>query len=154
MRIDHLNIVVENIEFSTKFYTEILGFENTLELDLDAKWMEEITGFSSPKAKCVFLEPTSKNCRIELLEYINPKTNIVESQTQHQLNLQGIRHIALEVDNIDEIYNRAKKFGVEFISKPIQVPLEVVPSGKILCYLKAPDGVILELAQYKNKKTI
>jgi len=73
MRIDHINIVVNNIEKSTYFYVEVLGFEKTLELEVDAKWMEELTGFTNPKAKCIFLEPSSKNCRIELLEYINPK---------------------------------------------------------------------------------
>ena len=149
MRIDHINIVVENIAITKNFYTNILGFEKTLELDLDAKWMSELTGFESPKAKCVFLETATKNCRIELLEYITPKTKI-SKHDQYQLNSQGIRHIALEVENIDEIYSKAIQKGIEFISKPIQVPLEVVSNGKTLCYLKAPDGVILELAQYSK----
>lgn len=148
MRIDHINIVVEDINISQKFYTEILGFKKTLELDLDAQWMSKLTGYSSPKAKCVFLETSSKNCRIELLEYISPQTSLINDKEQHSLNMQGIRHIALEVDNIHEIYSKAKNEGIEFISKPIQVPLEVVASGKVLCYLKAPDGVIIELAQY------
>jgi len=148
MRIDHINIVVKDIEKSKRFYIDILGFEQTLELYLDAKWMEELTGFKDPKAKCVFLEPSTKNCRIELLEYLNPKTNLVDEKTQHLLNTQGIRHIALEVDDIDTIYQKSKDFGVEFISKPINAPLELVPNGKTLCYLKAPDGVVLELAQY------
>lgn len=151
MRIDHINIVVSNIKSSEKFYTEVLGLKKTLELELDADWMNEITGFKSTKAKCVFLEPSSKNCRIELLEYISPSTIQNDSSQQHQLNLQGIRHIALEVDNIDSIYKKAVENGVEFISKPVAVPLEVVASGKILCYLKAPDGVILELAQYTKR---
>ncbi len=150
MRIDHINIVVDDIKKSEMFYTDILGLDKTLELELDAKWMSELTGFDNPKAKCVFLEPSSKNCRIELLEYIKPKTFNIDTNTQHQLNTQGIRHIALEINNIAEVYEKAKRLGVEFISKPVKVPLEIVPEGKTLCYLKAPDGVILELAQYER----
>lgn len=149
MRIDHINIVVEDIILSQKFYIEVLGFEKTLELELNQEWMSELTGFESPKAKCVFLETSTKNCRIELLEYISPEI-LSNENSDYKLNKQGIRHIALEVDNIDEIYSKAKEKGIEFISKPIQVPLEVVASGKVLCYLKAPDGVIIELAQYKK----
>ncbi|MEA3354157.1 MAG: VOC family protein [Campylobacterota bacterium] len=148
MRIDHINIVVAHIEKSEKFYIEVLGLEKTLDLHLEESWMEELTGFKKPSAKCVFLETPSKNCRIELLEYINPKTTFIDLDLQHNLNTQGIRHIAFEVDDIFDIYEKAKKYGVEFISKPVLAPLDIVPHGKALCYLKAPDGVILELAQY------
>lgn len=151
MRIDHINIVVTNIVESTLFYTEVLGLEKTLELDLEGSWMDELTGFKSPRAKCVFLEPSSKNCRIELLEYIDPTTIQTQQNEQHQLNLQGIRHVAFEVDDIFKIYKNAISFGVTSISKPISAPLDIVPNGKTLCYLHAPDGVILELAQYRKE---
>lgn len=151
MRIDHINIVTANLKKSKEFYVNIIGLEEVLELDLEGQWLESITNYKKAKAKCVFLQPDSKNCRIELLQYENPKTlktNISQSQ---QLNYEGIRHIAFEVDNIDEIYQKALINDIEFISKPIKVPLEIVPSGKTLCYMKAPDGVVLELAQYDKK---
>ena len=150
MRVDHINIVVEDIQRAEEFYTKVLGLEKTCELELDQAWMSELTGFESPRAKCIFLETESKNCRIELLEYLNPVTIPNDIPLQYKLNTQGIRHIAFEVDDIYDIYKKAKEYNVEFISKPIQVPLAVVPAGKILCYLKAPEGVILELAQYKR----
>lgn len=149
MRIDHINIVVEDIEYSKKFYMEVLGFMQTNSLFLEGEWIEAITGFKNSKAKCVFLEPLSKNCRIELLEYVSPKT-IKSTNDLTKLNFQGLRHIALEVKDIYSIYEKAKNMGIESFSEPIKVPLDVVPTGKILCYLKAPDNVIFELAQYEK----
>lgn len=149
MKIDHLNIVVEDIETSKKFYIDVLDFKQTKSFILEGEWLETITGFKNCKAKCVFLEPKSKNCRIELLEYISPKT-IKSNNDQNKLNFQGLRHIALEVDDIDTVYEKAKEFGVKSYSNPKEVPLNVVPEGKTLCYLKAPDNVIIELAHYKK----
>ena len=151
MRVDHINIVTNNIKKSKDFYKNIIGLEETLYLDLEGAWLESITNFQNPKAKCVFLQPDSKNCRIELLEYENPKTTPTNIEKSQQLNHEGIRHIAFEVDNIDEIYQKTLRHGIECISAPIKVPLDIVPSGKTLCYIKAPDGVVLELAQYDRK---
>ncbi len=149
MRIDHINIVCSDIDKSKEFYINVIGLHDIFKVDLEGKWLESLTSFNQPKAKCIFLQPESKNCTIELLEYQNPKTLITNPHVQ-TLNTEGIRHIAFEVDDIFKVYEKALNHGVEFISKPIQVPLDIVPRGKLLCYLKAPDNVILELAQYKN----
>jgi len=148
MKIDHINIVVTDIKKSEKFYVEVLNLVKSKEMHLNAPWMKELTGFKQPNAKCIFLETSSQNCRIELLEYISPKTKKNNSYLSYSLNTEGIRHIAFEIDDIFKIYYNAIQYGVEFISKPILVPLNIIPEGKALCYMKAPDGVILELAQY------
>ena len=63
----------------------------------------------------------------------------------------GLRHIALRVDGLAEMYERLCAAGVEFIGPPTQVPAGVVrhdAAHKTLCYFRDPDGVLLELAEY------
>ena len=59
-------------------------------------------------------------------------------------NRIGLRHIAFEVENIDEVTEKLKSKGVEFLS-PVQTHPQ---SGKRLVYFLGPDGILLELAQY------
>ncbi len=150
MRIDHINIVTHNILQSRNFYVNILGMKEVFETSLEGEWFEAITHLKAPKAHCIFLQPDSKNCTIELLEYQHPATLEQESSLSQCLYTQGIRHIAFEVDNIELIYKKALEYGVEFISPPTKVPLELVPRGKTLCYLKAPDNIIVEFAHYQS----
>jgi glyoxylase I family protein len=59
-------------------------------------------------------------------------------------NQIGFRHIAFEVENIDEIVQDMKDKGIKFISSIHTYP----KTGKRLVYFWGPDGILLELAQY------
>ncbi|MBT6230351.1 MAG: VOC family protein, partial [Candidatus Scalindua sp.] len=59
-------------------------------------------------------------------------------------NQIGFRHIAFEVDNIDDEVSRLKDKGLKFLSAVHTYP----KTGKQLVYLWGPDRILLELAQY------
>ena len=40
--IDHINIVVSDLERSVKFYTELLGFKEINRVHMEGEWIEEI----------------------------------------------------------------------------------------------------------------
>jgi glyoxylase I family protein len=64
----------------------------------------------------------------------------------------GLRHIALRVDDIAAMTAKLRAAGVEVFSEPVHVPAGVVKHDqgeKTLVYFLDPDGVILELAQYR-----
>lgn len=145
-RIDHINIVVEDMEKTIGFYTSIFNFVVKRDSALEGEWFESLTGFRNPINRCVFLELPGENCRIELLQYIEPLGK--KWELSHSVNSTGIRHLAFEVDDIFAFVKRLKDEGIVMISEVVSVPLSVLPQGKKLCYIKAPDGVIIELAQY------
>jgi len=60
-------------------------------------------------------------------------------------NQIGFRHIAFQVENIEEIVENLKGKGVEFVSSIQSYP----KTGKRLVYFLGPDGILLELAQYR-----
>ena len=50
-------------------------------------------------------------------------------------------------------YNKLKEAGVKVLSEPIEVPVATPaqnPVRKSLFYFNDPDGVLLEIAEYKE----
>ena len=69
-----------------------------------------------------------------------------------QANTVGLRHIALRVDNMAEAVARLRTAGVTLFSEPVRVPSGVVQHDageKTLVYFLDPDGVVLELTEYR-----
>ena len=148
-QIDHVNIVVQNLEKCVEFYRDLLGFDVTMTARLDGKWIEQIVGLKGVVADCVYLQP-NQGPRIELLCYISPEGKVLDGLTLP--NTCGLRHIAFRVDNLDSIVEKMKSAGVEFFSEPVEVPLQTVThvaGRKRLCYFKDPEGTLLEFCEYK-----
>ncbi|MEX1000213.1 MAG: VOC family protein, partial [Thermodesulfobacteriota bacterium] len=70
--IDHLNIVVSDLDRSVKFYTEVLGFEQTNGAHMEGEWIESIVGLKGVMADVVFIVAPAGEPRIELLCYKSP----------------------------------------------------------------------------------
>jgi catechol 2,3-dioxygenase-like lactoylglutathione lyase family enzyme len=148
--IDHLNIVVSDLDRSVEFYTEVLGFEKINTVHLEGEWIDSIVGLKGVNADVAFIIAPEGEPKIELLCY---KTPIGDSIPANSLaNTIGLRHIALRVDNIQEAAQQLKNAGVKLLSEPIAVPATLAaqnPVRKTLCYFHDPDGVLLEIAEYK-----
>src|SRR5215468_4734456 len=102
MRVNHLNIVVADMERSLAFYVGLLGMRITFETDLAGEWIDTVTGLSGVSARCIFCQPSGGGARFELLEYrLPPGVLFPENALAHT---QGLRHVALEVNDLDETY--------------------------------------------------
>lgn len=147
MTINHINIVVSDIEASVAFYTRLLGMQVTFRCHLEGEWIETITGLENISASCAFLQPASGGCRIELLQYISPDGQKIEANSK--ANTIGLRHFALEVDSLNELIPRLRKENIPIFSDPLAVPFRIVNNiQKQLCYTLDPDGVIIEFSQH------
>ena len=148
-QIDHINIVVSNLERSVTFYTQLLGMKETKRAHLQGDWIESVVGLKDVSADVVYIQPVEEGPRIELIQYMSPRGEVLPSTSLP--NTIGIRHIAFQVENMEEVTERLTSAGIEFIGKPITVPTSAVKhkaGRKSLCYFRDPDGVILELAEY------
>ncbi|MBU0683449.1 MAG: VOC family protein [Candidatus Omnitrophota bacterium] len=151
--INHINIVVANLERSVKFYTDVLGFKEVKRAKLQGEWIEKIVGLKNVSADVAYVVPPSGALRIELLEYSSPKGENVDINSL--ANTVGLRHIAFQVEGIYDFVVRLKEKNVKFISSPVKVPGSTIQHDegyKILCYFLDPDGAILELAEYVKSK--
>jgi len=149
MTVNHLNIVVEDMESSLAFYVGLLGMRQTFDTTLHGEWIEQVVGIPEATAHCVFVMPERGGCRLELLQYWLPEGDILPKNSV--ANTVGLRHFALEVTDLDGWYERLTAAGVTFVSPPVTVPFRLVDGvQKRLCYLYDPDGVIVELCEHRN----
>jgi glyoxylase I family protein len=147
MRVNHVNIVVADMDRSLAFYVGLLGMRVTFEIDLVGDWIDAVTGLHGVSARCVFCQPSGGGCRFELLEYHAPTGEALDPN--RLANTVGLRHVALETGELDLLYSRLIAAGVSAVSPPVTVPFTIVDGlQKRLCYVHDPDGVLVEICEY------
>lgn len=148
--IDHINIVVSDLGRSVRFYTEVLGFRLVKEARLEGEWIDRIVGLKGVQGRVAYVVAPAGEPRIELLCYDAPCGR--DPAANRRANTVGLRHLALRVDDIAAAVAKLRGAGAELFGEPVRVPAGVVrhdAGEKTLVYFLDPDGVILELAQYR-----
>jgi catechol 2,3-dioxygenase-like lactoylglutathione lyase family enzyme len=140
-KINHINVVVSDLDEAKSFFIQ-LGFAVGDESELSGEWISSIVGLQNVKANYATLSLHGTETNLELIEYASPPS--ARDPDMGKANQMGFRHIAFEVENIDEIVQDLKDKGIKFIS-----PIHTYPkTGKRLVYFWGPDRILLELAQY------
>ena len=130
-RVDHIGIAVTNLEEAKKFYTEMLGMKAT---------GEEVV--EEQKVKVCFI-PTGDS-ELELLESTSPDGPIAK-YIEKNGGRNGIQHVALRVDNIEQAIADLMAKGVRMIDEKPRYGA----GGSSIAFVhpKATGGVLLELCQ-------
>lgn len=148
--IDHINIVVQDLEKMLRFYSELLGLNVTKRVTISGDWIDRTVGLTDVKGEVIYLDLPA-GPRIELIRYVSPPG--ARPTGQEISNTHGLRHMAFRVTGIDRIVQRLREQGVEFLSEVQLVPnTQVTYSGGIrkrLVYFRDPEGNLLELCEYK-----
>lgn len=140
-KINHINVVVSDLDEAKSFFIQ-LGFTVGDESDLSGEWISSIVGLPNVMARYATLKLPGTETNLELIEYASPPSE--RDPDMGKANQIGFRHIAFEVENIDEIVQDLKDKDIKFISSIHTYP----KTGKRLVYFWGPDGILLELAQY------
>lgn len=141
-KIDHINICVTDLEKAKTFFTDLLDFRVETEGTLEGEWIDKVVSLPDVKAKYAKLTLPDSDTALELIQYYNPVGT--RDDKMSQANRIGFRHMALEVTNIEAVYERLKNAGVHIFSE-----LQIYNGKKKLCYFHGPDDIILELAEYR-----
>ena len=141
MKLNHVTLVVRDIEKSKQFYKGILGFEPGFEKEISGEQYSKVTGYPNLKLKFAVLKIPNSDVIIELAQFINPNPRINND----------FRHIAFEVDDVDGFYKRFKEKKVRTISEPVLISGQGAGlDGKKFFYFKDLDGNLIEIFN-KNK---
>lgn len=143
-RIDHINIVVKDLERVKGFFLA-LGFLQKDASRLQGEWISNTVGLEDVDAEYVKLTLPGDRTAIELIQFQHPP--LVEITDPKKANTQGLRHLAFEVTDIAAMVATLREQGIEPVS-PVQ---EYVPGNKKLVYFRGPEGILLELAQYGDE---
>jgi catechol 2,3-dioxygenase-like lactoylglutathione lyase family enzyme len=150
MQIDHVNLVVEDLEKMIAFYRDALGLSLTRRVTISGQWIGAVVGLGDVNAEVVYLD-FPQGPRIELIRYNAPITG--RPAGVDKPNAPGLRHMAFKVDDINTLVARLQQAGVRFFSDVQSVPQsQVTYAGgvrKRLVYFQDPEGNLLELCEYK-----
>lgn len=139
-RIDHVGIVVPDLDAAVEFYTRAFGMtvvSTEAPTDVDTVAI----GIDAPRVRLCGAILSTGNARLELHQYLEPV-----GDTHREVYQQGIGHFAFDVDDIDEAYEHLTKAGVTFNSTPNRIDVGDL-AGRQWVYGQDPWGNVIELGQ-------
>ncbi len=126
-KIDHIGIAVSNLEESLSFYEGALGLK-----------VENIEEVPEQKVKVGFLD--IGGVHLELLEPTSPDGPVAKFIEKRG---EGIHHISILVDNIENSIESIKEKGIKLID---ETPRKGAGDSKMaFIHPKSAHGVLLEL---------
>lgn len=133
-RVDHIGIAVADLAEAKKFYTDMLGLKAT---------GEEVV--EEQKVKVCFIP--SGDSELELLESTSPDGPIAKFIEKNN-GRNGIQHIALRVDNIEQTIADLLAKGVRMIDEKPRYGA----GGSSIAFVhpKSTGGILVELCQRKK----
>jgi catechol 2,3-dioxygenase-like lactoylglutathione lyase family enzyme len=137
--IRHTGIVVSQMENSLRFYRDLLGMEVWDNFEGSGPYFESINGVPGARIWMVKLR-SKQGGSIELLQYLNCPQEVPPPVRACDV---GCNHVALEVDDLDGLYQRLRREGIKFHSPPV-----LNPNGRFkVANCRDPEGVMLELVE-------
>jgi catechol 2,3-dioxygenase-like lactoylglutathione lyase family enzyme len=138
-RMDHVGIVVDDLAAAIEFFVE-LGLKLEGEGPVEGGLVDRIIALDGVRSDIAMLRGLNGSTRVELSTFRSPPSP--GGDRQAPANTPGIRHIAFLVDDIDAVVSRLRARGTELMG-------ELVRYEDIyrLCYVRGPEGIIIELAE-------
>jgi len=131
--------VVHDLEKTKDFWVNSLGFKPHIEAKEESPYIDELLVIKDPRLTTVKLID-STGFIIELLKFENYQ---VKNSWSGDLKTTGLAHIALTVDNLDELVDNLKKLNYAPLSE-----IKISPNKKVkVVFVKGPEAIMLELVQ-------
>ena len=131
--------MVNDLEKTKDFWMNSIGFQLHVEALEQSPYIDELLAIKDPNLTTVKLID-SKGFIIELLKFDNYQ---VGKSWSGDLKTTGLTHIALTVDNVEELVGNLKKLNYQLLSE-----IKVSPNGKVkVVFVKGPEGLMLELVE-------
>ena len=131
--------MVNDLDKTRDFWINTLGFKLHIEAKEESPYIDELLAIKDPVLTTVKLID-SKGFIVELLKFKNYQ---VENSWSGNLRTTGLTHIALTVDNLDELVDTLRKLDYQTISD-----VKTSPNKKVkVVFVRGPEGIMLELVQ-------
>lgn len=136
---EHVGIVVNDLAAAITFFVE-LGLVLQGEGAAEGRWVDRVVGLEGVRVDIAMLQTPDGNGRIELAKFQAPKSQANERFSP--ANTPGIRHVSFAVEDIDAVVAGLRARGAELVGE-----LEQYENTYRLCYVRGPEGVIVELSE-------
>ncbi|MEA3321128.1 MAG: methylmalonyl-CoA epimerase [Bacillota bacterium] len=132
--VNHIGIAVSSIETALPFYTETLGLT-----------FEAVEHVAEQRVRVAFIN--AGNCKLELLEPTSPESPIAKFIEKRG---EGIHHVALSVESIEDRIKEMIEKGIPMIDKQSRIGA----GGANIAFMhpKASNGVLVEFCEKAAKQ--
>src|SRR5919205_1396208 len=139
-RMDNIGIVVESLDDAISFFTE-LGLTLEGRAMIEGEWAGRITGLGNQRVEIAMMVTPDGHSRLELSRFLSP--SVVADHRTAPVNALGYLRVMFAVDDLDETLGRLRRHGAQLVSSEV-VQYE---DAYRLCYIRAPEGLLIGLAQ-------
>jgi catechol 2,3-dioxygenase-like lactoylglutathione lyase family enzyme len=139
LRMDNVGIVVESLDESISFFTE-LGLKLEGRVTIEGEWAGRVTGLGAQHVEIAMMVTPDGHSRLEISRFITPPT-IADHRTA-PVNSLGYLRVMFTVEDIDEMLARLRKRGAKLVGEVVQYE-----DSYRLCYIRGPEGLLIGLAE-------
>jgi len=144
IKLRHTGITTNDMQKSLELYRDVFGLEVVWNEIEQSPFIDRLSGMTGVKVHTVKLKD-EKGAMIELLHYLShPDEHRLDNET-NMINKVGCSHIAITVDDIQEMYLKLTNMGLSFNNKPERHPDINVPATVAFC--RDYDGTLIEIVE-------
>jgi catechol 2,3-dioxygenase-like lactoylglutathione lyase family enzyme len=136
---DHVGVVVDDLAAATTFFVE-LGLERQGEGTVEGGSADRVVGLEGVRSELAMMQTPDGHGRVELVKFHAPSGP--SGDRNAPANAPGIRHLTFAVDDLDAVLARLRAHGAELVGE-----VEDYEDIYRLCYIRGPEGIIVELAE-------
>jgi catechol 2,3-dioxygenase-like lactoylglutathione lyase family enzyme len=148
--VDSIGLTVSDMDRAMEFYTSVLSFEKTSDVEVSGREYELLSGVFGARMRVVRLQLGDES--LELTEFLAPKGRPVPDDIRP--NDRVFQHVAIIVSDMDKAYARLRQARVEHASTaPQTLPQwNRNAAGIKAFYFRDPDRHFLEILQFPADK--
>ena len=144
LRMDNVGIVVESLDDTISFFTEI-GLKLEGRAIVEGEWAARVTGLGSQKVEIAMMVTPDGHSRLEISRFLSPP--IISDHRTAPVNSFGYLRVMFTVEDIDEMVSRLIKYGAQLVGEVVQYE-----ESYRLCYIRGTEGLLIGLAEQLDNK--
>jgi catechol 2,3-dioxygenase-like lactoylglutathione lyase family enzyme len=135
----HVGLVVEELDETVRFL-ELLGLDCGMPGTHGGEWIDRIIGLENVTVEVVMARTPDGGDVFEVVRFQSPSAGAQEPAPP--ANRPGLRHIAFKVDDVRSVVDRVREGGWDTVGEIVDFE-----GMFLLCYVRGPEGLIVELAE-------
>jgi catechol 2,3-dioxygenase-like lactoylglutathione lyase family enzyme len=139
-RMDHVSVVVDDLEAAIAFFVE-LGMELEGQAPIEGRWVDRVNALDGVRVDIAMMRTPDGHGRLELTKFHTPTAVGAEPENAPP-NTLGLRSVMFAVDDVDAAVARLRAHGAELVGEVVQYQ-----DSYRLCYVRGPAGIIVALAE-------
>jgi catechol 2,3-dioxygenase-like lactoylglutathione lyase family enzyme len=135
----HVGLVVEDLDETVRFLA-LLGFDCGEPGVFSGEWIDRIIGLENVTVEIVMARAPDGSDMFEVVRFHSPSAGARELAPA--VTRRGVRHVAFKVDDVRGVFDRVREAGWETVGEIVDFE-----NTFLLCYVRGPEGLIVELAE-------